>query len=217
MIAILLVAGVAVIGYVLNKNRPQAIVVDNNTPLPPAQGYVMGSDSAPVEIVEFGDFECPTCAQFYALTEPDIRTRLVETGLARFRFMDFPLAMHPNSLTAHNAAACANEQGRFWEYHDKLFTEQPRWWSAATSNPGRMMKGYARDLGLDGGQFDQCLETRRHEPQIRANYEEGVRRGVTGTPNFFVGPYLWPGNIGFDQLRALVDSATRLARSDTTS
>lgn len=215
IVVVLLVGGVAVIGYVLNRDKTTATIVDTNAPLPAAQGYVMGSDSAPVEIVEFADFECPGCGQFADVTEPDVRSRLVATGLARFRFMDFPLPMHPNAMTAHNAAACANAQGKFWEYHDRLFAEQIGWNTQATTNPARLMKNYARALGLDTDAFNTCLDNRQYEPQIRANYAEGTRRGVGFTPSFFVGRRYWPGGIGYDQLKALVDSATAEAKADT--
>lgn len=215
IVVVLLVAGTAVIGYVLNRRGPTSVIVDTNAPLPPAQGYVIGSDSAPVEIVEFGDFECPGCGWWATVTELDVRTRLVATGLARFRFMDFPLPMHPNAMIAHNAAACANAQGKFWEYHDRLFAEQPNWSSAVTTNPGRLLKNFARSLGLETDAFNTCLDNRQFEPQIRANYEEGVRRGVGGTPTFFIGRRMSSTLLTYDQLKALVDSATAEAKADT--
>jgi protein-disulfide isomerase len=212
LVAIALIAGVAIIGYLLNRPKPAPIVVADNTPLPPAQGYVMGADSAPVEIVEFADFECPGCGRFALLTEPEIRTRLVATGRARFRFVDFPLEMHRHARFAHNAAACANAQGKFWEYHDKLFAEQTRWNGLATRNPLRLMKGYARELGLNTDAFNTCLDANQFDPQIRANSAEGVKRGVGGTPTVFVGNRLLPGIPAYDMIKALVDTVTAEAK-----
>lgn len=213
VVAIVLIAGVAVIGYLLNRPKAAAVVVPNNAPLPPAQGYVVGIDSAPVEIVEFADFECPGCGRFALLTEPDIRTRLVATGLARFRFVDFPLSMHPHARFAHNAAACANAQGKFWEYHDKLFAEQTRWNGLATRNPVRLMKGYAKEIGLNSEAFDTCLDSQQFDPQIRANSEEGIRRGVSGTPTVFVGNRVLPGIPPYDMIKAYVDTVTAEVRA----
>jgi protein-disulfide isomerase len=212
LVAIVLIAGVAIIGYVLNRPKPAPIVVTDNTPLPPAQGYVKGSDSALVEIVEFADFECPACGQFATVTEPDVMTRLVNTGIARFRFVDRPLPMHPNTIFAHNAAACANAQGRFWDYHDRLFAEQPNWSARATQNPTRLLKGYAKDLGLDTDAFDRCLDSRQFEPQIRANFEDGTRRGAGGTPSFLIGNLLILEVLSYDRLKMFVDSAIVLAK-----
>src|SRR5262245_32461824 len=96
-IAFLLIGGVGTLSYM--SARPNAGAVIDTTIAPvPNQGHVIGSDSAPVEVVEFGDFECPGCGQFANLTEPDVRARLVLTGLIRFRFMDFPLQMHRNTF-----------------------------------------------------------------------------------------------------------------------
>ena len=79
-------------------------------------GYTIGNANAPVEVTEFGDFECPACGHFATLTEPDIRKRYVSTGKVLWRFVDFPLTMHRNTWHASRAAACADEQGKFWEY-----------------------------------------------------------------------------------------------------
>ena len=132
----------------------------------------MGSPDAPVKIVEFADFECPACAQFAMLTEPDIRERLVKTGLASVEFYVFPLPMHANTWSASNAAYCANEQGKFWEMHDRLFYTQDLWNTQSTSNPGKKMLGYAADIGLDAGKFEECFDSKRHYPNIKASGAE---------------------------------------------
>src|SRR4051794_12549464 len=97
LIAIAIV-GVGGLAYLSNKPRPQAQIIDTTGALPDARGHVLGDSSAPVEIVMFGDFECPGCGQFAVVTEPDVRTKIIQAGLARFRFMDFPLQGHENTL-----------------------------------------------------------------------------------------------------------------------
>jgi protein-disulfide isomerase len=218
MIVALLVVGAGVIGYVVFKPKPNAVVAnDADTPLPQASGYVMGSESAPVEIVEFGDFECPGCGQFAVVTEPDVRDRLVKTGLARFRFMDFPLAQHLSAMAAHNAAACAGAQNKdkFWEMHDKIFLGQPEWSHFANGrdmNAPKVMKRYAKEIGLDEAAFATCLDNREHEPQIRANVAEGVKQGVAQTPTFIVGSQRVPGAQPYDVIKKMVDAATEAAK-----
>ena len=94
-VAVLLVGGIAALSYM--SSRPSGVSYLDSTVAPiPNTGHAIGSDTAPVEIVEFGDFECPACGSFANLTEPDVRARLVLTGLVRFRFMDFPLSA-PNA------------------------------------------------------------------------------------------------------------------------
>jgi protein-disulfide isomerase len=216
LIALLLIAGAGVIGYVAFKPKPAPVTIDPNTPLPDAQGYVIGSDTAPVEIIEFGDFECPGCGQFAVITEPDVRTRLVNTGAARFRFLDFPIASHLASLTAHNAAACANAQGRFWEMHDRIFAGQHEWSHFANNrdmNAPRVFNRYARELGLNADAFETCLENREHELQIRANAREGERLGIQFTPTFIIGDQRVTGAQPYDVIKKLVEDATAAARS----
>jgi len=180
-----------------------------DTTLPPItnQGHVMGSDSAPLEVVEFGDFECPGCGSFATLTEPDVRARLVNTGRIRFRYMDFPLSMHPNAWPAHLASWCAGEQGKFWEMHDAIFATQDRWNAQATRNPEKPLAEEARRIGLNMPQYQTCMSTKKYYPQIRANLEEGVRRGVPGTPTFFIGNLKIDRPIGYDQFKKYVDEA----------
>lgn len=210
--------GSGAITYVLTRPDPVAQVLDPSIPLPEPRGYVMGSDSALVEITMFGDFECPGCAQFATITEADVRERIVRPGLARFRFMDLVVSSHQNAPTAHNAAACAGAQDRFWEMHDELYRRQPEWSALLggreSRNPERAMRGYARDIGLDLQAYDACMAARTFEPQIRANVEEGRRIGVGGTPTFLVGRRLLPTGVGsFDVLKAVVDSAIAEAQS----
>ena len=179
LLAVVGVIGLAIIGYVVLKPKPAARLVDANLPLPEAKGYVVGSDSAPVEILEFGDFECPSCGQFATITEPDILNRLVASGAARFRYLDFPLQQHTGTMFAHNAAACANAQGKFWEMQSRIYANQFEWSELARGrdmNPPKIFKRYAKELGLDTQAFNNCFESRQFEPQIKANQQEGVRR-----------------------------------------
>jgi protein-disulfide isomerase len=172
-----------------------------------AEGYLMGRADAPVQIIEFADFECPACAQFATITEPDVRTRLVETGVASLRFFDYPLEQHRNSLSAHNAAACAAEQGKFWEMHDRLFAAQADWSTGSTSNPKRLFARYAGEIGLDASRWDECFDSGRNQAKIRANQQEGERRRIQSTPTFVVGRRMVPGAVSYDELKRLVDSA----------
>lgn len=214
IVAIVLVIGAAAIGYMLTRPPQAATVLDPNMPLPRPQGYVVGSDSAPVEIIEFADFECPGCGQFATVTEPDVMSRIVATGLARFRFVDSPIpSIHPNTFAAHNAGACANAQGRFWQMHDKIFYGQNEWSGYATRNPDRFFRRYAEEIGLDTDAFNSCLSSRQFQPQIEANMREAARLGVGSTPTFIVGKRMMAGAIAYDVLKALVDSATAEAKT----
>jgi protein-disulfide isomerase len=207
--------GLVAVGLIAwQASRPAelpVITIDPATPLPEASGYLLGEASAPVQILEFADFECPACGTFATLTEPDMRKRLVETGRASFRFLDFPLAMHPNSWAASMAAACANEQGRFWEMHDGIFATQHEWNGTVTTRPRAIFARLVRDLGLNASQWNECFDTQKYKLDIAANQRAGDKYMVSSTPTFVIGSKVVRGALGFDELRAYVDSAAALA------
>jgi protein-disulfide isomerase len=177
-----------------------------------AEGYLLGDPNAPVTIMEFADFECPACATWSTVQKADVVQRLIETGQANLRFFDFPLtSIHPNTIPAHTAAACAADQGKFWEVHDALFLGQPEW--AGNSRPKRFFERYAREAGVDVAAWDTCYESGTHTPRILGNAQEGERLGVRSTPTFIIGPRLVPGVLAYDRIKALVDSAAAEPRT----
>jgi protein-disulfide isomerase len=209
-IAVVLVAGIGTLSYM--SSQSSGGTVDTTLAPVPNQGHVAGSDSALVEVIEFGDFECGACGSFANLTEPDVRARLVLTGQVRFRFMDFPLQGHRNTWPAHNAAWCAGEQNKFWEMHDAIYQNQDRWATAATRRPEKFLSGLARQVGVGMEQYEQCMATQKYRPQIQANSLEGMRLGVGVTPTFLFGSKRVPGAIGYDEFKKLVDPMLEEAR-----
>ncbi|MEO5567637.1 MAG: thioredoxin domain-containing protein, partial [Gemmatimonadaceae bacterium] len=174
------------------KNR--IIALDPNLPPVTSQGYVMGSPTAPVELIEFGDFECPGCGQFAEFTEPEIREQYVNTGKIRFRFIDFPLSNHQNTLNASNAAACADEQGKFWEMHDMIFGTQHEWNTQASRDPDKHFKAISTRIpGLDASKFNECLGSRRMLSQVQSHLKIATDRGVGSTPTFQIGSRQFTG------------------------
>ena len=205
IVAVVAVVGVASLGWVMS--RPTKLIVLDPATLPTvaAAGILKGNPDAPVQVIEFADFECPGCAYFATVTGPDVMTRLVETGEVAFRFFDLPLIdIHPNSVAAHNAAHCANEQGKFWEMHDLLFNGQFDWNTQATRAPKRVFAGYAEQVGLDTQAWDECYDSERMLPQILANRREAERLRVGSTPTFIIGDRMVNRAISYDQFRAYV-------------
>jgi protein-disulfide isomerase len=138
---------------------------------------VRGAAEAPVTLVEFSDFHCPFCKRAQpALTELLKRY----PGKVRLVYRDFPIdGLHPQARRAAEAARCAHDQGKFWEYHDVLFTQAPK---ATPDDLGR----YAAQVGLDRAAFDRCLTERAHRATVERDLDEGRRLGITGTPAFFI-------------------------------
>jgi protein-disulfide isomerase len=173
-----------------------------------ARGYTIGSPTATVEIVEFADYECPACGNFATITEPDVRKNLVNTGKARYTFYDFPLTnIHQNTVPASMAAACANDQSKFWEMHDALFAGQFEWNGQATDNPRSVISKYAQTIGLDMPKWNACMDAGTHADRIKANYALGVTKQVASTPTFFVNGVKVVGNANYDDLNASVNAA----------
>jgi protein-disulfide isomerase len=213
VLGLIALVGVAALGYVATRPKTSSAVRDvaDTTNAGPAQGYLIGKVDAPVKIMEFADFECPSCAGFATVTEPDVRSRIIDAGLANLTYYDFPLTQHRNTLAASNAAACADEQGKFWPMHDRLFQTQDEWNGEATDAPKAFFKRYAGEVGLDVAKWETCFDARKYQPRISANLADGLRRGVNSTPSFVIGNKMYAGMQSYDALKRIVDSLGKSA------
>jgi protein-disulfide isomerase len=140
--------------------------------------YVFGPEDAPITIIEFSDFQCPYCRQWYT----DVLQPLFEMypGKIRFVYRDFPLtSIHPEAMPAAIAADCAGEQGKYYEYHNKLFSGQYNLGSDAYLK-------YAAELGLDNEQFAACVESQKYRDEVMADQDWAANLGVQSTPTFFL-------------------------------
>lgn len=136
-----------------------------------------GPANAKVTIIEFSDFECPYCASAEPLIQQILNSYPNDVKLY---YRNFPLTqLHPDAMNAAMSAECANEQGKFWEMHDKLFANQQ---ALGVIN----LKQYAKDVGLDTAQFNTCLDSNKYQSQITKDTQDGLAAGVGGTPSFFV-------------------------------
>lgn len=206
IIIVIALAGVLGLAYVSSRPKASsAVAFDSSLPKVESQGYVMGSASAPLEVTEFGDFECPQCGRFATLTEPDVRTRLVNAGTIRWRYIDFPLEMHKNTWNASIAAACADEQGRFWEMHDAIFAAQDQWNGEATSNPNKILKQIGDPLVADKDKFNACVDDQRTKPKVQAHYQLASARKLPGTPSFIIGSQQISEFLTYDDFKRIVD------------
>jgi protein-disulfide isomerase len=160
-----------------------------------------GPSDAPVVMVEFSDFQCPFCQR----AEPTVEQVLKTYGnRIKFVYRHFPLPSHPNARPAAEAAACAEEQGHFWEYHQELF-----------ANPNRLsaddLKAHANAIGLDAARFTTCVENHKTKARVDNDIKEANEAGVTGTPAFFVNGRPIEGAQPFEAFKQVIDE--ELARS----
>jgi protein-disulfide isomerase len=161
---------------------------------------IRGPQNAPVTLVEFADYECPYCRQI----NPELqKLERQYHGQLRLAYKDLPLPMHPHAEKAAEAARCAGQQGKFWPYHDRLFTDP--------NLDVPHLKQLAGSLGLDSKRFDQCLDSGSQAAMVSADASQGKALGLSGTPSFFINGHFISGAVSYDVLSSLV--AQQLANS----
>ncbi|WP_255465450.1 DsbA family protein [Nitrosopumilus sp. b3] len=144
---------------------------------------IMGSSNAPITIIEFGDYQCPNCKKWFLNTKPDIKSNYIDTGKVKLVFVDIAF-LGKDSIPASIATYCAEEQGKYWEYHGFLYSNQlsiDNGWANSDS-----LKGYASNLGLNMDMFVSCLDSAKYQKRVEFNTNEAQRNGVIGTPTFFI-------------------------------
>lgn len=170
----------------------------NNGHLP-----VKGNENAPVTIVEFSDFECPFCGRFYSETLDQIVKEYIDTGKAKLYYRHYPLSFHPNATPLALASECANDQGKFWEMHDKIFDATVAGTSSTATTD--TMKQWAVDLGLNASTFNNCLDNKTHQSKIDEDFAAGSEVGVSGTPTFYINGKQIVGAQPFSAFKAIID------------
>jgi protein-disulfide isomerase len=179
-----LIAGGLVVLAVWSQGAPN----DDNEPEVPIEVGVgslpaLGDENAPITLIEFSDFQCSFCASFFANTEMKFRSELIETGKMKIYWRDFAF-LGPESEAAAQAARCANEQDKFWQYHDLLFLIQDGEGQGGFSK-GKL-KLLANELELNDEQFDQCLDSNRYYDAVREDTRAGRDLNIQGTPTVFI-------------------------------
>jgi protein-disulfide isomerase len=162
--------------------------------------HVRGNFNAPVTIVEFSDFECPFCERHFGTLQQVLKDY---GDKVRLVYKHFPLSFHPQAEKAAEATECASEQGKFWEMHDKIFSNQALLQGGVTQ-----LKAWAAELKLNTSQFNSCLDSGKTAQKIAADQQEGAAKGVDGTPGTFInGQFVNGGAIPYTSFKQLIDQA----------
>ncbi len=164
--------------------------------------FVLGDQNAPVTIIGYGDFQCPFCGKFFKETESVLREKYIKTGKVRFIYRSFAF-LGQESLWAANAASCAGEQGKFWQYHDYLYSNQSGENQGAFSKDN--LKSFAAALGLDKEKFNTCLDSEKYTDLIQKETKAGGEAGVQGTPANFINGTLYPGALPAATFTQIID------------
>lgn len=193
------------------QQQPQAQNQPNGTPTAVKRYDVdtdddpsIGPKTAPVTIIEFSDYQCPYCRRWAEQVEGELLKTYGDK--IRIVYRDFPLtSIHPEALPAAEAANCAGEQGKYWEYHDALFGRKHGLGHDA-------YLAYAKDLGLNMAQFTQCLDEHRYQDEIKADQQYAMQLGVRSTPTFFINGIPVVGAQPFSVFKQIIDKELKNAQ-----
>lgn len=152
---------------------------------------IRGNKDASITLVEFSDYQCPFCKRTFDDTMPDLKSKYIDTGKIKHVYRDYPLPFHQNALPAAIAAECANEQGKFWDYHDILFSKQTEWENLSSGNAtNAKFKEYATSnnlKGIDTNKFNACIDSQKYKDEVDKDIADASTYGVSGTPTFYIG------------------------------
>jgi protein-disulfide isomerase len=165
---------------------------------------ILGDADAPIEIVEFSDFQCPFCQRFYLNTLPQLKENYIDTGLVKLVYRDYPLSIHPNADNAAIATECSGEQDDYWGMHDLVFDNMSQWSSSSDANA--IFITYADDLDLNVDEFTSCLDDEAIAAEVNADFSDGLQYGVTATPTFFVNGQKLVGAQSYTVFSGILDS-----------
>jgi len=187
------------LGQSEGKSDKELNQVKNQVNIPVNDKPFKGEKNAPVTIIEFSDFQCPYCERFYIQTLPQIEEQYIKTGKAKFVYKHFPLTFHQFAQKAAEASECANEQGKFWQYHNKIFENQRQ-----LNNEN--LKKWASELELDAKKFNECIDSGRMKDKVQQDMDDGINAGISGTPGFFINDVKLVGAQPFDAFKQAIDS-----------
>ncbi len=163
----------------------------------------IGKLNAPVEIIEFTDFQCPFCKRFSDETFKQIKTNYIDTGKVRYSIRDFPLSFHSNAKNAAMAANCAHEQDKFWEMKEKIVEFQNDWSDSAT--PRNEFIEYTKMIEANENQFAKCYDDQRYADEIATDQADAQTYGVSGTPTFYINGEEVIGSIPYEIFEEIIE------------
>ncbi|MFA9404872.1 MAG: DsbA family protein [Anaerolineales bacterium] len=210
--AAFVIGGIAVIvtAVIIYRNQSliNSIVIPEFLNYTETDGTAMGDPDAPIQIVEFSDFQCPACQFFHDNTLPQLIDEYIATGVVYYEYRNFPIIDSRSATKESQAAAlasmCAAEQGQFWQYHDILFANQ------IGENVGGFttvrLEAFADQLGLDTGAFNACLQDDAIREQVNLDMAAGIEAGINSTPSFLINGEVARGALPFENFVTIIES-----------
>lgn len=183
------------VAVVPTAQAPGAGQAQGRIEIPIGTAPVWGPENATVTIIEFSDYECPFCTKWHNEVWPQIQKAY--PNQIRLVYKDFPLDIHANASPAALAARCANDQNKYWQFHDRLLSGKPL--------SAKYFETIATDLGLDLTKWKDCQTSKKYNKDIEADYTFGGQLGITGTPTFFINNIRLVGAQPFSAFKQIID------------
>ncbi len=218
--ASVLIAGVLISGAVIynaglkgaapSGNQPANISNPNPSPEVSlklnSEDVILGDAGAPVTVIEYGDFQCPFCGRFFSQTEPLLKENYVRTGKVRFVYRHFAF-LGPESVESAKAAECAKDQGKFWQFHDALFSAEIQDGQERNGNLNvSLFKSIAGQLKMNLDSFSVCLASNKYADKVQKDYQSGIAAGAQATPTIFINGQKVEGAVPFSNFKTIIDN-----------
>lgn len=205
--AVIYTAGLpgAVDNNAVGGNKPVAI--DSNVLKLTKDDVILGDPNAPVTVIEYSDFQCPYCGRFFSQTEGQVRENYIKTNKVKLVYRHFAF-LGEESKAGAQATECAKDQGKFWDFHDALFTAEMK---DGQENSGNLNRGLfmtlASQLKMNAAEFGSCLDSKKYADKVSADYAGAQAVGVQATPTIFVNGTKVEGAVPYEQFKATIDAA----------
>lgn len=203
-VVVFVVAVIVVVSLRKNLAPVGTIVSITPDPRPMANGNAMGDPNAPVKIDIFSDFQCPACLNFYHEIEPNLVADYVATGKVFFTYRSMGLWIGAESVAAAEAAYCAADQDKFWDYHDILFTN----WTGENVGDftNKRLIAFGENIGLDMNSFRSCLNGHKYSDKVNQDNSDGLKAGVEGTPTIIINGKKYDGDMSYTSIKQAIEA-----------
>jgi protein-disulfide isomerase len=192
----------------LDQNGQKSQIVGNPLLADASSGatYILGEASAKITMIEFGDYRCGYCRLFNTQTLPKILEKYVKTGKIRYIYRDTVSVGGDQTVTVSSVAACANEQGKFWDFHQMAHASVETWGSANGTELINTLTQMSAQLGIKANELSSCVSSNRYATRLTTDIELSRRFGVTGTPAFVINGYFFSGALPFEVYQKIFES-----------
>lgn len=191
----------------LSPNLTQPSPTPSKVEVSPGHLPPLGKNNAKVTIIEFSDMQCPFCRRFWKDTLPQLKKDYIDKGQVKFYYRHLPLPpeVHPAATPLAEASECANDQNKFWEYHDKIFAEQAEQGEGTIPITNEQIKEWAAEIGLNTAQFNECFDSGKYSQKVKDDLADAQKAGASSTPTFYINGTPLVGALPYEAFKTIID------------